>query len=108
MRTESHYMFLSTGIPTGKMDKVVYEAAKKQPSANRARVMLSNSEETDSKDREVHNDAREKEFYMALQQLTPVFQRKLAAKHVCHDLYGMEQLTWNEYECIGEVERDVA
>lgn len=46
-------------------------------------------------------DPREKEFEKALRKLTPVFQRKLAAKDVRHDLYGKEQLTWNEYERIG-------
>ena len=47
-------------------------------------------------------DPRAKEFDRALRTLTPVFQRKLAAKDVRHDLYGKEQLTWNEYERIGE------
>ena len=47
-------------------------------------------------------DPRERAFEKALRQLTPVFQRKLAAKDVRHDLYGKEQLTWSEYERIGE------
>lgn len=50
-------------------------------------------------------DPREKQFDKALRQLTPVFQRKLAAKDVRHDLYGREQLTWNEYERIGKLVR---
>ena len=47
-------------------------------------------------------DPRQKEFDAALRKLTPVFQRQLAAKDVRHDLYGRDQLTWNEYERIGE------
>ena len=50
-------------------------------------------------------DPREKEFEKALRQLTPVFQTKLAAKDVRHDLYGKEQLTWNEYERIGKMRK---
>ena len=45
---------------------------------------------------------REQKFLRALAQLTPVFQRQLPAKDIRHDLYGREQLTWNEYERIGE------
>ena len=48
-------------------------------------------------------DSRQKEFDVALRKLTPVFQRQLAAKDVRHDLYGRDQLTWNEYERIGEI-----
>ena len=47
-------------------------------------------------------DPRRAEFDVALRKLTPVFQRQLAAKDVRHELYGRDQLTWNEYERIGE------
>ena len=52
-------------------------------------------------------DIKEKEFKKALRKLTPVFQ-KLAAKDVSHYLYEQEQLTWNEFEHIGEVQRGEA
>ncbi|CAI8040687.1 Caspase-3 [Geodia barretti] len=51
-------------------------------------------------------DPRQKEFDAALRKLTPVFQRQLAAKDVRHDLYGRDQLTWNEYERIGVARTD--
>ena len=47
-------------------------------------------------------DPRRSEFDVALRKLTPVFQRQLAARDIRHDLYGRDQLTWNEYERIGE------
>ena len=48
-------------------------------------------------------DPREKQFDKALRQLTAVFQRRVPAKDIRHDLYAREMLTWNEYERIGEL-----
>ena len=53
-------------------------------------------------------DTREKEFNMAMRQLTPIFVRKLPAKDVSHDLYGNNQLTLNEYKLIGKVDGGIS
>ena len=45
---------------------------------------------------------KEKAVELAMRRLTPEFVRRLDAESLRHALYGREQLTWTEYEQIGE------